>query len=154
MYVPGEHECERASNGYLMSLAAAFVGMPIPIVNVLATVGFAIANRNSTPFVKWHTTQALLSQLFLFPINSFMMYMSWSVFWKGNPMTNAYIGYLITVMLFNVLDCIATIHAAAAVRKGQHVQWWFFAELTQMFQPGFQEAESAPMRTLNPFKKP
>ena len=70
-YEPGEHEAEAASNSYLMSLIAIIVGLPLPIINLIATLIFYIGNRKGTYFVRWHCTQALLSQLSMLFINSF-----------------------------------------------------------------------------------
>ena len=56
-YRPNESELERASNSYLMSLVAVIGGLPLPILNLLASIFFYLGNRNSTPFVKWHCTQ-------------------------------------------------------------------------------------------------
>ena len=39
-YQPAEHEQEKASNVYLMSLVAAMVGLPLPIVNLIAAPVF------------------------------------------------------------------------------------------------------------------
>lgn len=39
-YQPSEDEAEKASNSYLMSLVALIVGLPLPIVNLLATLVF------------------------------------------------------------------------------------------------------------------
>ena len=64
-YQPSEHENEKASNSYLMSLVAVIAGLPLPIINLLATFFFYLANRKSTFFVRWHCTQALLSQAVL-----------------------------------------------------------------------------------------
>ena len=36
-YEPLEHEFEKASNSYLMSLMAIIVGLPLPIINLIAT---------------------------------------------------------------------------------------------------------------------
>ena len=36
-YEPTEHEAEKASNSYLMSLIALIVGLPLPIINLIAT---------------------------------------------------------------------------------------------------------------------
>ena len=44
-YEPGEHEAEAASNSYLMSLIAIIVGLPLPIVNLIATFIFYLGNR-------------------------------------------------------------------------------------------------------------
>jgi hypothetical protein len=69
-YKPAEHELEAASNSYLMSLLAVMAGLPFPIINLLATAVFYLANRHRTYFVRWHCTQALVSQLPLFCTNS------------------------------------------------------------------------------------
>ena len=68
---PTEHEIEKASNSYLMSLIALMAGLPFPIINLLATLIFYLGNRKGTYFVRWHCTQALLSQLSLLFVNSY-----------------------------------------------------------------------------------
>jgi uncharacterized membrane protein len=70
-YKPTDHESEKASNSYLMSLVALVAGLPLPIINLIATFFFYIANRKSTYFVRWHCTQALISQAALLCMNSF-----------------------------------------------------------------------------------
>ena len=76
-YKPAEHELEAASNSYLMSLLAVMAGLPFPIINLLATAVFNLANRHRTYFVRWHCTQALVSQLPLFCTNSVLFW--WTV---------------------------------------------------------------------------
>ena len=44
-YEPGEHEAEKASNSYLMYLVAVIAGLPLPILNLLATLVFYMGNR-------------------------------------------------------------------------------------------------------------
>lgn len=51
-YEPREHEAESTSSSYLMSLLAIIVGLPLPIVNLLATLIFYLENRKSTYFVR------------------------------------------------------------------------------------------------------
>ena len=70
IYTPGEHEAEKASNSYLMSLIAVIAGLPLPIVNLLATLIFFLGNRKGSYFVRWHCTQALVSQASLLVMNS------------------------------------------------------------------------------------
>jgi uncharacterized membrane protein len=76
-YNPTEHEREKASNSYLMSLVAVIAGLPLPIINLLATFFFYLANRKSTYFVRWHCIQALLSQMVLLFANSYSFW--WTV---------------------------------------------------------------------------
>ena len=125
-------EREKASNGYLMSLLAVMVGLPFPIVNLLASLIFYFSNRKSTLFVRWHCTQTLLSQLTLLVVNAIGFSWTMSILFGDNTLSNKYIGYIITIILFNLIEFIFTISAAIKVRKGIHVEWWFWGALTNM----------------------
>lgn len=129
---PEEHEAEKASNSYVMSLVAVAVGLPLPIVNLIATIVFALSNRRSTYFVRWHCTQALLSQITLVFLNSIGFWWTVSIITETRQISNAYFGYLIPVILFNIAELVANIYAAIETRKGKHVSFFFFGELTQM----------------------
>ena len=131
-YVPGEHEAEKASNSYLMSLVALIAGLPLPIINLIATLGFYIGNRKGTYFVRWHCTQALLSQLSLLFINSFGFWWTMSIIFGSETITSNYIAYLLTAIIFNLIEFIATIYTAIQTRKGIHVEWWFYGNLTNL----------------------
>ncbi len=131
-YVPGEHEAEKASNSYLMSLIAVIAGLPLPIINLIATLIFYLGNRNGTYFVRWHCTQALLSQFSLLFMNSFGFWWTVSIVFGDETVSNPYIAYMMTVFLFNVVEFIATIYTAIATRKGQHVSWWLYGDLTNL----------------------
>lgn len=131
-YSPTEHEAEKASNSYLMSLVAAIAGLPLPIINLIATFIFYMGNRKGTYFVRWHSTQALLSQFSLLFMNSFGFWWTVSIIFSDVVITNYYIAYVITVLLFNLAELIATIYSAIRTRKGEHVKWWLYGDLTNM----------------------
>lgn len=130
-YKPDDYESEKASNSYLMSVVAVIAGLPLPIINLLATVIFYFGNRKGSYFVRWHCTQALLSQLTVLVMNSAGFYWTLSIIFGDNTINNDYIAYLITVLLFNVAEFIATVYAAIQTRKGQHVELWLFGPITQ-----------------------
>ncbi|WLD22550.1 hypothetical protein NU10_07320 [Flavobacterium dauae] len=132
IYKPGEHEAEKASNSYLMSLIAFIAGLPLPIVNLLATFFFYISNRKGTYFVRWHCTQALLSQFSMLFVNSFGFWWTVSIIFYSETITNHYIAYMITAVIFNLSEFIATIYTAIQTRKGIHVKWWFYGSLTHL----------------------
>ena len=102
-YKPNESELERASNSYLMSLVAVIGGLPLPILNLLASVFFYLGNTKSTPFVKWHCTQNLVSQFGLFFLNSTGFWWTVSIVFYDEKATNYYFGYLFTLIIFNVI---------------------------------------------------
>jgi uncharacterized membrane protein len=131
-YNPTEHEREKASNSYLMSLVAVIAGLPLPIINLLATLFFYIGNRKSTYFVRWHCIQALLSQLVLLFANSYSFWWTVSILFTDEKATNNYFAYLFTVILFNITEFISTIYLAINTRKGKHVELWFFGPLTNL----------------------
>jgi uncharacterized Tic20 family protein len=131
-YKPSDDEAESASNSYLMSLLAIIVGLPLPIINLIATFIFFLGNRKSTYFVKWHCTQALLSQLSVFFINSFGFWWTVSIMFTDESITSNYIAYIISVVIFNLVEFIATIITLIKIRKGIHVEWWFYGTLTHI----------------------
>jgi tryptophanyl-tRNA synthetase len=112
-YKPTEHEREKACNSYLMSLVA-------------------VGNRKSTFFVRWHCTQALLSQIVLLFANSYSFWWTVSILFTDEKATNYYFGYLFTVIVFNVLEIISTIYCAVQTRKGKHVEVFFFGNVTNL----------------------
>ncbi|MCW3789665.1 hypothetical protein [Plebeiibacterium sediminum] len=129
IYEPGEHEAEKASNSYLMSLIAIIAGLPLPILNLIATLLFFIGNRKGTYFVRWHCTQALLSQFSVLIINSYAFWWTISIFFTNQTVSNNYIAYIIVAAIFNLTEFIATIYTAIQTRKGFHVKWWFYGDL-------------------------
>lgn len=129
-YEPGEHEAESASNGYLMSLVALIVALPLPIVNVIASFIFFLNSRKSTYFVRWHATQALLSQLSTMVFNSIGFWWAVSIILDQEVLSSEFIAYLFSVLLFNLIEFVATIYTAIQVRKGKHVEWWLFGTIT------------------------
>jgi uncharacterized Tic20 family protein len=135
-YKPGEHESEKASNSYLMSLVALICGLPLPIINLIASFIFYMGNRKSDYFVRWHCTQALLSQVSMLFVNSFGFWWTIAILFGEDHMSNDYVAYMITAVLFNLGEFIATIYTAIQARKGIHVVWWFYGGLTdQLCKP-------------------
>lgn len=131
LYVPGEHEAEKASNSYLMSMVALIAALPLPVINLIATVFFYLANKKGTYFVRWHCTQALFSQLSLFPLNSFGFWWTVSIVFSNERISNNYIAYILTLIIVNLAEFIAIIYTAIKTRKGIHIEWWFYGILTQ-----------------------
>jgi uncharacterized Tic20 family protein len=131
-YKPGEHESEKASNSYLMSLIAIIAGLPFPIINLFATIIFWFGNKKGTYFVRWHCTQALVSQLSVFFMNSFGFWWTVSIIFGKETVTNPYISYIITIFIFNAIEFIGTIYTAVKTREGIHISWWFYGDLTNL----------------------
>ncbi len=133
-YQPHEDEAEKASNAYLMSLVALLAGLPIPIVNLIATLLFWLNNLKASPFVKWHCTQAFLSQITVFLMNSAGMTWALTILFGNNTVNNNFIAYLITIFIFNLMEFVGTLVAAIYTRKGKHVEWMVFGTIADKIQ--------------------
>src|SRR5690606_10981450 len=120
------------SNSYLMSLIALIAGLPLPIINLIATLIFYLGNRQGTYFVRWHCTQALISQLSLLLMNSYGFWWTIYIIFSKETISNSYIAYIITILIFNFVEFVATIYTAIQTRKGIHVEWWFYGNLTNL----------------------
>ena len=127
---PSDEDLEKASNSYVMSLLFIMGGLPLPIVNLIGTVIFFLANLKANFFVRWHCLQALLSQLVLVPFNSFAFWWTISLFISDEVITSRYIAYIVFVVILNFVEFLGTIYAAVSVRKGKHVKFWLLGEIT------------------------
>ena len=131
-YKVTDPELEKASNSYVMSLMAVMVGLPMPIVNLLATLFFYIGNRKQTYFVRWHCMQALLSQVSVLLVNSYGFWWSVSIIFTEATISNRYIAFMFTAFIFNLTEIILTIYTAVKTRKGEQINWWFYGGLTDL----------------------
>ncbi len=127
-----EEEAEKASYAYLMSTVVLLVGLPLPIINMIATIMFYLGNRKKTYFVRFHCIQSMLSQIFIILMNSIGISWTLSIIFGNNIITNLYIAYIITIIGFNLLEFAASIYAAVQTRKKQNVLFWFFGPLTEL----------------------
>jgi uncharacterized Tic20 family protein len=127
-----EDSAEKSSNVYLMSLIGVMAGLPLPILNLLATIIFFVGNKKAQPIVRWHCIQGMLSQFVLFIFNSISFWWTISIIFYKEEISNNYLSYLLFVIILNVLELISTIYTAIKVRKGQHVEWWFYGPLTNL----------------------
>ena len=123
---------EKASNAYVMSLVALMAGLPLPIVNLLASFIFFMSNRKASYFVRWHCTQALLSQFFVFILNTISFQWTFRIIFGDLKFSDEYFGYLCVVILVNISEIIGTLISAVKVRKGKESSWWLFGPLTNV----------------------
>ena len=124
-----DDEAESASNAYLLSLVLLVGGAPLPILNLLASVIFYFGARRSSPFVRWHCTQALVGQLLLIPVNSTFLWMTLGLLFGHRELDDFYVGWGLVMLALNAAELIASIYAAIKVRQGVDVRWWSIAPI-------------------------
>jgi uncharacterized membrane protein len=127
-----EEEAEQASYAYLMSVLIVIVGLPMPIINVIGSVVFYVANRRKTYFVRFHSLQSMLSQLSIVPINSIGVGWTISIITSHNELSNLYFAYIIMLIAVNITEFVSSLYAAIQTRKRKDVRFWFFGQLTEL----------------------
>lgn len=131
-------EKEDAMGSYLMMFAAFAVGLPLPIINLIAAIVYYILNRKKSRYVKFHCLQSLLSQIPTTLMNAILV--GWTIrqfFFEviDNPnnidweVSSTYIGYIIAVAIANLLYVIFSIIAAVKANKGQFYYFLFFGKI-------------------------
>jgi uncharacterized membrane protein len=122
-----DDEAESASNAYLLSLVLLMVGAPLPFLNLLASVIFYLSSRRSSPFVRWHSMQALLTHLVVVPVNSVFLWMTLAILFGYRDPDNFYVGWFFFMAGLNAVKMSGSIYTAIKVRRGVDVRWWALA---------------------------
>ena len=97
-----------------------------------STLIFYFGNRNATYFVRWHCTQALLAQLSVLFINSYGFWWTIKIIFTAAIISDEYIAYMLTVLIFNLTEFLFTIYTAINVRNKKHVEWWLIGSVTNL----------------------
>ncbi len=127
-----QREKEDAMGAYLMMFAATAVGLPLPIINLIAAIVYFYVNRSKGRFVRFHALQSLYSQIIVSLINSAMVI--WLVINLVNrhPFTNHFWALLITAGVFNLIYFVFSIVGAIRSRKGRFYYFLFFGRIAYM----------------------
>lgn len=145
------HEYEQAGNSYLMAIVAIIMGLPLPIINLIATVGYYLAYRKAAYFVRWHCIQSIIGQAILIPFNSIAVAWTIGLFVRFNTFNtedldnetqlvlqtihgfidsgSGYWLYVIFVAVLNIIEFIVVINTASKVKKGYNIRWWLIAPI-------------------------
>lgn len=122
-------EKEDAMGAYLMMFASVAVGLPLPIINLIAAIVYYYVNRSKSKFVHFHSLQSLLSQLPTSILNGVAVIWTVRNFFIYDEFSQNYWGYIIMVGVANLLYFIFSILAAYHARKGRFYYFIFFGKL-------------------------
>lgn len=123
-------EREDAMGAYLMMFAAIGAGLPLPILNLIAAVIYYFIHKNRQPFVHFHALQAMLSQLPTSIMNAVAVFWTIRIFLFDWDFTDTYKGYLIMLVVANLLYFVFSIVAAVRARQGRLYYLMFFGRLS------------------------
>ena len=131
-------EREDAMGAYLMMFGALAAGLPLPIINLIASVVYYFINKDKSKFVKFHALQSLYSQLPTTLMNAGLIFWTLQIlrigfgetpfegFATGNDM---YWGYLYTTLTANIVYVVFSFIGAYKARKGLLYYFIFFGKL-------------------------
>jgi len=149
-----QREKEDAMGSYLMMFAAFAVGLPLPILNLIAAFIYYVLNNKKSRFVKFHCLQSMLSQIPTTIMNAVLVYWTIRLFFFGvkndYDVSNSfienqmYIGYLITVIVANLIYVIFSIVGAVYANKGRFYYFIFFGKLSFHYSYKAGEEENKP----------
>ena len=125
-------EKERAANAYLMSLVGLMAGLPLPIINLIATAGYFLKFRKSTAFVRFHAFQAMISQVLVVIANSITLSMVIDILWGSGQVSQGFFAWLAVAIFINVFEIIGNIAGAIYAGKGRVYSMFFFGTLAMI----------------------
>ena len=142
-----EREKEDAMGAYLMMFAAVAVGLPLPIINLIASVIYYYLNRKKSRFIHFHSLQSLLSQIPTTIINWGLVVWSFAIFFKEDwKLTPEYWGYAIFAGISTLLYFVYGLIAAFKARHGKMYYFLLFGKVSYdaafKINPGKSENDS------------
>lgn len=156
-----QREKEDAMGSYLMMFAAFAVGLPLPIINMIAAFVYYVLNSKKSRFVKFHCLQSLLSQIPTTIMNAFLLYWTIRLFYfdvlndydlnTSFSENKMYIGYLIAVIIANLTYVIFSIVGAVYANKGRFYYFVFFGKLSFHYSYLVKDEEKNKVENKAPF---
>lgn len=142
-----DREKEDATGAYLMMFATTAIGLPLPVVNIIAAVVYYIVNRSKGLFVKFHTLQSMYSQIPVSLINSYGVIWAIVNFVKDKPFTNIFWGFVITAGVINIVYFTFSIIGAVRAHQGRFYYFIFFGRLSYI--QAFRKVERTDAEIVN-----
>ena len=125
-----EREKEDAMGAYLMMFAAVAVGLPLPIINLIAAIIYYLINRKKSRFIHFHSLQALLSQIPTTLINWGGVIWALNIFFRDSwTTTDEFWAYVIFAGLATLIYFIISLIAAFKARQGKMYYFLFLGKL-------------------------
>ncbi|QKG80030.1 DUF4870 domain-containing protein [Tenuifilum thalassicum] len=122
-------EKDDAMGAYFMMFATTGLGLPLPIINLIASIIYYYLNRSKGRFVQFHSLQSLYSQIPVTLLNSALVIWAIINLVNDTPFTNTFWGLVITAGIFNIIYFIFSIIAAVKAKKGRFFYFLFFGKL-------------------------
>ncbi len=127
-----KREKEDAMGAYLMMFAAMGAGLPLPLINLLASVIYYFINKNKSRYVAFHSFQSLVTQIPISILNAILLgWLIRSFIIAGDfVFSTAFFVYLGFVVLWNIVYMVLSIVACVKARKGLLYYMFLFGTIS------------------------
>jgi uncharacterized membrane protein len=147
-----EREKEDAMGAYLMMFAAVAIGLPLPIINLIAAIIYYYVNRKKSRFIHFHCLQSLLSNIPTTIINWVLVIWGIRIFFTDLEITDAFWAYAFFAGLSTLFYFIISIVAAYKARQGKMYYFLFFGKIS--FGIAYRVRQPDPSVFFEPTNKP
>jgi len=148
-----EREKEDAMGAYLMMFAAVAIGLPLPIINLIAAIIYYYINRKKSRFIHFHSLQSLLSQIPTTVINWGLVIWSVGILLRENwKLTPEFWGYAIFAGTSTLLYFVFSLIAAYKARQGRMYYFLFFGKVA--YEAAYKMVPEKPGESSEPANKP
>ena len=109
---------------YLMMFAAWGVGLPLPVLNLVAAVIYFFVNKGRSRFVAFHALQSLLSQIPVTVANLIAVVWAARIIFWDQLITNQFWGFVIFAGIINIGYVALSLVALGRARRGRMFYIW------------------------------
>ncbi len=148
-----EREKEDAMGAYLMMFAAVAIGLPLPIINLIAAIIYYYINRKKSRFIHFHSLQSLLSQIPTTIINWVLVVWGVAILLRENwKLTPEFWGYAIFAGTCTLLYLIVSLIGAYRARQGKMYYFLLFGKIA--YEAAYKINPEKTGRKLRAMNKP
>ena len=147
-----EREKEDAMGGYLMMFATVAIGLPLPIINLIAAIVYYFVNRKKSRFIHFHSLQALLSNIPTTLINWALVIWGILIFFTDQELTEFFWAYAVFAGVCTLLYFIISLIAAYKARQGKMYYLLFFGKIA--YSTAYTRNPSDNIEPTEPVNKP
>ena len=144
-----EREKEDAMGAYLMMFAAVAIGLPLPVINLIASVIYYFINRKKSRFIHFHSLQALLSQIPTTLINWALVVWAISIFFSDLTLSDSFWAYAVFAGVSTLLYFIYNLIAAFKARQGKFYYFLLFGKMAYEVVYKVKEENDSPVGPVN-----
>jgi uncharacterized membrane protein len=144
-----EREKEDAMGAYLMMFAAVAIGLPLPVINLIASVIYYFINRKKSRFIHFHSLQALLSQIPTTLINWALVIWAVTIFFTDATLSDSFWAYAVFAGTSTLLYFIYSLIAAFKARQGKFYYFLLFGKMAYEIVYKIKEGNDSPPETVN-----